>query len=415
MRYEFFIARRYLLARRQRFLSIIAAMAVIGIMVGVWALVTTLAFQSGMEQELRAKILTGTAHINVFRRGSKPLEDADALVKRVAGVPGVKTATATTYKTALLSGANSSVQGVLKAIDLNASPDALEVTRTLLPGGTLSGLARTEYPDGTTAEGVIIGKRLAEDANLKINDTVKAIIPEGRGELTPVGLAPEQRSYRVVGIFESGLYEYDSAWAYISMDAARSIVGEGEAATVVQVTLADLYAVDDVSKRIKSFLKPDYVVQGWPELNQTAFTALNLQRLAFSVVITLIIVVAALNIVTTLIMLVVEKKRDIAILAAMGATSRAILLVFMLQGVALGLFGTIIGAAFGVMTALVCDAYKLIQLDARIYSIAFVPFRLAWLDTFVVAAIALGISFLATLYPAWRASRLDPVEGIRAA
>jgi lipoprotein-releasing system permease protein len=415
MRYEFFIARRYLLARRQRFLSIIAAMAVVGIMVGVWALVTTLAFQSGMEQELRAKILTGTAHINVFRRGSKPLEDADALVKRIAGVSGVKTATATTYKTALLSGANGSVQGVLKAIDLNASPDALEVTRTLLPGGKLAGLARTEYPDGTTSEGVIIGKRLAEDANLKINDTVKAIIPEGRGELTPAGLAPEQRSYRVVGIFESGLYEYDSAWAYISMDAARSIVGEGEAATVVQVTLADLYAVDDVSRRIKSFLKPDYVVQGWPELNQTAFTALNLQRLAFSVVITLIIVVAALNIVTTLIMLVVEKKRDIAILTAMGATSRAILLVFMLQGLALGLFGTIIGAAFGVTTALVCDAYKLIQLDARIYSIAFVPFRLAWIDTFAVAVIALGISFVATLYPAWRASRLDPVEGIRAA
>lgn len=413
MSYELFIALRYLRARRRRFLSVVSAMAVVGITVGVWALVSVLAFQSGMEQELRGKILAGTAHINVLRRGGRPIENLADVKAKVAAVPGVKSVTPTTYKEALISGPNRSVAGVLKAVDLTAPPESLEVTRTLLPGGKVGDLALKQYGDGTQLEGIIIGKRLAEEANVKTGETVQVLIPQGRGELSPMGMLPEQRTFRVVGIFESGLYEYDSAWAYISLDAARAIAGEGDGATVLQVTLTDLYQYQRVGDTIKNTLGKEYVIEDWASLNGTAFAALNLQRLAFSVVITLIIVVAALNIVTTLILLVAEKKRDIAILTAMGATPRAMLTVFIAQGLALGAIGTVIGGLFGIATAVLCDRYKLIQLDARIYSIASVPFRLSLTDTAVVIVIALGVSLLATIYPAWRAARLDPAEGLR--
>jgi lipoprotein-releasing system permease protein len=413
MSYELFIALRYLRARRRRFLSVVSAMAVIGITVGVWALVSVLAFQSGMEQELRGKILAGTAHLNVLRRGGKSIENLAEVKSKVAAVPGVKAVTATTYKEALISGATRSVAGVLKAVDLAAPPESLEVSRTLLPGGKIADLARKQYGDGTELEGIILGKRLAEEANVKVGETVQALVPQGRGELSPAGMLPEQRTFRVVGIFESGLYEYDSAWAYISLDSARAIAGEGDGATVLQITLADLYQYRTVGDAVKNVVGKEYVIEDWASLNSTAFAALNLQRLAFSVVITLIIVVAALNIVTTLILLVAEKKRDIAILTAMGATPRAMLTVFVAQGLALGAIGTCIGGILGIATSILCDRYHLIQLDARIYSIAAVPFRLSWADTAVVIVIALGVSLLATIYPAWRAARLDPAEGLR--
>jgi lipoprotein-releasing system permease protein len=209
------------------------------------------------------------------------------------------------------------------------------------------------------------------------------------------------------------LYEYDAAWAYISLDAARQLTGEETPATVIQVMLDDARAYREVGAVLQSRLGPDYVIEDWATLNRTAFAALNLQRLAFAVVIGLVILVAALNIVTTLMLLVTEKRRDIAILLAMGATPRTILLVFLAQGLALGLAGALCGGLLGAATAIICDRYDLIQLDARMYSIASVPFRFSLLDTGIVLGVALSVSLLATIYPAWRAATLNPVEGLR--
>ncbi|MFQ3638768.1 MAG: FtsX-like permease family protein, partial [Chloracidobacterium sp.] len=226
-------------------------------------------------------------------------------------------------------------------------------------------------------------------------------------------ILPTAYTFRVVGLFESGLYEYDSAWAYISLDAAQRLTGEASPGTVLQVMLDDLQTYRQVSAALQAQLGADYVIEDWATLNRTAFAALNLQRLAFAVVIGLVILVAALNIVTTLVLLVTEKRRDIAILRAMGATPRAVLLIFVAQGLALGLAGALLGGTFGAATALVCDHYALIQLDERIYSISSVPFRFSVWDTLTVLGVALGMSLLATIYPAWRAATLHPVDGLR--
>lgn len=413
MGYVWFIAWRYLRARRRAALSIAAGLALLGLTVGVWALTVALAFQSGMEAELRNKILAGTAHLNILRRGGRPLENPAALKAEALRTPGVRSATATTYREALLVGGSRSAAGVLKAVDLTEPPDALEATRTLCPGSRLSDLAPTRGPDGTTLDGVILGKRLAQEAGFRPGDVVEALTPYGRGELSPFGRLPATYPFRVVGFFESGLYEYDAAWAYISLDAARRLTGDESPATVVQVMLDDATAYRTAAAALQARLGPDYVIEDWATLNRTAFAALNLQRLAFAVVIGLVILVAALNVVTTLTLLVTEKRRDIAILLALGATPRAVRLIFLAQGLALGVLGVLCGGTLGAATAVLCDRYGLIRLDERIYSIASVPFRFSALDTAVVLGVALGLSLLAAVYPAWRAAALNPVEGLR--
>ncbi|MCS7078612.1 MAG: ABC transporter permease [Chloracidobacterium sp.] len=413
MGYVWLIAWRYLWARRRAALSVAAGLALLGLTVGVWALTVALAFQSGMEAELQGKILAGTAHLNVLRRGGRPLDAPSALKASIQQTSGVRSATATTYREALLVGSSRTAAAVLKAIDLSEPPDALEVTRTLCPGVRLADLTPTRGPDGTILDGVILGKRLAQEAKLRVGDVVEALTPHGRGELSPFGRLPAAYPLRVVGFFESGLYEYDAAWAYISLDAARRLTGDEAPATVIQVMLDDPRAYQAAAAALQAKLGADYVIEDWATLNRTAFAALNLQRLAFAVVISLVILVAALNVVTTLTLLVTEKRRDIAILLALGATPRAIRLIFLAQGLALGLLGVLCGGALGAATTIVCDRYGLIRLDERIYSIASVPFRFSALDTAVVLGVALGLSLLAAVYPAWRAATLNPAEGLR--
>ncbi len=413
MGYVWFIAWRYLRARRRAALSIAGGLALLGLTVGVWALTVALAFQSGMEAELRNKILAGTAHLNILRRGGGTFADPIGLTVRVRETPGVRSAVVTTYREALLVSGSRSAAGVLKAVDLTERSDALDVTRTLGPGSRLADLAPTQGVDGTTLDGIILGKRLAQEAQFRLGDVVEALTPQGRGELSPFGRLPAAYPFRVVGFFESGLYEYDAAWAYISLDAARHLTGDESPATVVQVMLDDANAYRTVAAALQARLGPDYVIEDWVSLNRTAFAALNLQRLAFAVVIGLVILVAALNVVTTLTLLVTEKRRDIAILLALGATPRAIRLIFLAQGLALGLLGVLCGGMLGAATTILCDRYELIRLDERIYSIASVPFRFSALDTAVVLGVALGLSLLAAVYPAWRAATLNPVEGLR--
>jgi lipoprotein-releasing system permease protein len=378
----------------------------LGIAVGVWALVIVLAFQSGMEQELQAKILAGTAHLNLLREDERPFSQPEILIARLEALPYIKAAAPTLYIQAMLGGGANPRGAILKAVDLTARPEANEVFQTLVEG-SVKELQPVEDRDA----GIILGCELADEVGLKVGDTATVISPEGR--LTPAGLAPRQQIFIVVGIFKSGLFEYDANWAYISMDAAQKLLLNTEAAQTIQMKVDDIYRVKEIAANVLANLGPGYKTKDWQQLNQPVFAALNLQRLGFFMGIGLIILVASLNIITTLIMMVVEKSRDIAVLMSMGATSRSILMVFMLQGLVIGMAGMLIGGMAGLLTSWLANTYRLIQLDPRIYSIAYVPFQTRLWDVLLVMVMAVVISFLATIYPAWKASRLIPVEGLR--
>jgi len=407
MRYEIFIALRYLRAkRRQSVLSFITAISAIGIMVGVWALVIVLAFQSGMEQDLQNKILGGTAHINLLKEDESAFSNPDELITRLEKIPSIKAAAATVYTGVYLSGTADSRGAIVKAVNLDARKEANEVFQTIIQG-SVDKLKASENGE----EGIILGIDLAIELGAKLNDTVTVISSEGR--LTPGGLAPRQKVFTVVGIFKSGLYEYDSNWGYISLEAMRQMISNDQPTQVIQMKITDIYKVKEVATQVLAAVGPGYKTKDWQQLNQPVFAALNLQRLGFLVGIGLIILVASLNIITTLTMMVVEKSRDIAILMSMGATRQSILVIFILQGLIIGIVGMVIGTISGVLTSFFANKYQLIQLDPKIYSISYVPFNTRLLDVLLVATIAVAISLLATIYPAWKASQLVPVEGLR--
>lgn len=407
MRYEIFIALRYLRAkRRQSVLSFITAISAIGIMVGVWALVIVLAFQSGMEQDLQNKILGGTAHINLLKEDESAFSNPDELITRLEKIPSIKAAAATVYTGVYLSGTADSRGAIVKAVNLDARKEANEVFQTIIQG-SVDKLKASENGE----EGIILGIDLAIELGAKLNDAVTVISSEGR--LTPGGLAPRQKVFTVVGIFKSGLYEYDSNWGYISLEAMRQMISNDQPTQVIQMKITDIYKVKEVATQVLAAVGPGYKTKDWQQLNQPVFAALNLQRLGFLVGIGLIILVASLNIITTLTMMVVEKSRDIAILMSMGATRQSILVIFILQGLIIGIVGMVIGTISGVLTSFFANKYQLIQLDPKIYSISYVPFNTRLLDVLLVATIAVAISLLATIYPAWKASQLVPVEGLR--
>ncbi|MBL8149816.1 MAG: ABC transporter permease [Blastocatellia bacterium] len=407
MPYELFIALRYLRAkRRQGVLSTITLISMLGISVGVWALVVVLAFQSGMESEIQTKILGGTAHLNLLKEDESSFNDAQSLVAKVEKVAGVRAAAATVYVEVLISGTDKSRAAILKAVDFTSRPEANEVFQTIVEG-SVDALKRRQE----TEAGVVVGKELAAALGLKLGDVATVISPQGR--LTPAGIAPRQKFFTVVGIFQSGLFDYDANWGYISMESAQELLLNPEAAGVIQMKVADIYRVKETSAAVLAVMGPGFKTTDWQQLNQSVFAALNLQRLGFFVGIGLIILVASLNIITTLIMMVVEKHRDIAILMGMGATRRSILIIFILQGVIIGFVGMAIGVVVGGMTCWTANTYKLIQLDPRIYSISYVPFQMRVSDLLIVALMSVIISFVATIYPARKASSLIPVEALR--
>ena len=289
-------------------------------MVGVWALIIVLSFQSGMEQDLQNKILGGTAHLNLLREDESAFNNPDELIDKVVKVSGVKAAAATLYTGVYLNGAIDSRGAIVKAVDLMAKNEANEIFQTITQG-SIDGLKANENGE----EGIILGTELATDLGVKLGETITIISSEGR--LTPAGLAPRQKVFTIVGIFKSGLYEYDSNWGYISLDAMKELISNQQPTQVIQIKITDIYQVKEIATQVLASVGPGYKTKDWQQLNQPVFAALNLQRLGFLVGIGLIILVAALNIITTLIMMVVEKNRDIAILMSMGATRRSILII----------------------------------------------------------------------------------------
>ncbi len=417
MPYELFIALRYLRARRrQAAVSVITAIAVAGITVGVAALIVAQALALGFRDEVQEKILSGTAHLNLLKPDDSGIENYRELAERLRQVPGVRAASATIYEPVLISAADRQEVAILKGVDLDAPPEANEVFATTVEGDPNElrlpqAPAQPEEPVPPPLDGVIIGKELARTLGVHKNDTVTVLAAYPR--LTPLGPAPRYTRLRVIGLFASGLYEYDSKWLYVSLQTAQRMTGSGDTARVIQMKVADIYAVTEVSQRVLEAAGPGFITTNWQELNRALFAAFKLQQMVIVLFFSLLIAIAALNIITTLTMMVIEKHRDIAILRAQGATPQSIRRIFMLQGVIIGLVGALLGTALGLSLCWVANAYQLISIPAEIYSISQVRLKVRALDCASVALLAVLISFLATIYPARTAARLVPVEVLR--
>ncbi len=410
--FEFLVASRYLKAKRkQAVIAVITTIAVLGIMAGVAVLLIALALVNGFNQDIRDKLLSGTAHLNLLRRDGEEISNYRELAEQMLKVPGVTAAAPIRYDNVLISGPHQAMGAILKGVDLGAPHQANEIWSTITEG-RVEDLDPVIDPSGTTGpDGIILGRELADQLGVKRSEWVTLLSPEGY--LTPFGLSPRQTRCRVVGIFHSGLYEYDSSWAYLALPVAQRLANSGDVAEIIQMKVGDIYAVKTIAKRVLAAAGSNYTTTDWQELNRPVFAALQIQRLVVVIVITLMILVAALNIITTLVMMAVEKTRDIAVLMAMGARSVSIMRVFMIQGLLVGLIGTLVGLGLGAGACWAADHYHLVRLPESVFSISYAPFKLRSLDVLVVSLISLTISFLATIYPSRSAARLDPVEGVR--
>lgn len=404
--FELQIALRYLTARRkQAFISIISLVSTLGVTLGVTALILALALMTGLQEELRSRILGATAHIFVWKQGGVTDYEAEAAALRT--VPGVIGAAPAIPGKALVSGTHGEAFINLKGVDPALETAVTNITAAMKQG-TFEALAAPASDD--SPPGVVIGQDLARQLGVTVGDDVTVLTPQGT--LSPMGVMPRSRRLRVVGIFSLGLFEFDATYGFVSLPMARRLAGADEV-TLIQVRVDDIYRVPEVAAAIVAQLGPLYMTQTWAELNQALFSALWLEKMAISITIGLIVMVAALNIIASLILLVMEKSPDIAILKTMGASARSITVIFMAQGLAIGIVGTMLGTALGCALAYVADHYQLIRVPMDVYQIAYVPFVVEGVDLAVVMVSAVLICFIATIYPARQAARLEPVEALR--
>lgn len=400
--FELFIGLRYMRSRGRRgFLSLLTLIAMSGMAIGVMALIVVLAVMSGFEQELREKILGTTAHILVLETSGLGIRDVDRALEVARAHPEVRSASPFVLQQAMLSAGDAATGVVLRGIDPEAARGDLGPR---VKQGSLDALAGPEA-------GIVLGGELARTLGVVVGDTVTAISP--KGAVTAVGTIPKMRPFRVVGVFEVGLYEYDAALAYTSLDAARRFADLGGRVSGIEVRLADVYQARRVSLQLGRELGFPYWTRDWMEMNKNLFSAIQLEKTAMFVILTLIICVAAFAIISHLILMVAEKRREIGVLRALGASARSVMLVFMAEGVLIGVVGTLVGTVLGVAIGLVQETYHVVKIPGDVYQISELPMRMYPRDLLVIAVSALVLSFLATLYPSRQAARLDPVEVLR--
>jgi len=404
--FELHVALRYLLAKRkQAFISVISLISTLGVTVGVMALVIALALMTGLQGEIRDRIVGANPHIYVWKTSG--IEDYHAEAAKLRQIPHVIGAAPAILGKALISASRSE-----DFVNLTGSDATLEAgvtdLRKAMQSGQLEGL-EADTEDGALG-GILLGKDLARGLGVAVGDSVQVVTPHGT--LSPMGMVPVPRRLRVVGTFSLGLYEFDNTTGFVSLDVAKRLFGKDQI-DLIQLRVDDIWRASEVARSVTAKLGDQYFTQDWSEMNRSLFSALWLEKIAISLTIGLIVMVAALNIIASLILLVMEKNRDIAILKTMGASARSVTTIFMLQGLIIGITGTSIGGLGGLVLCHVLDTYKLIKISADVYQVAYVPFVVLPFDFTLVIISAVVICFVATIYPSRQASRLDPVQALR--
>jgi lipoprotein-releasing system permease protein len=408
MGYELFISLRYLKAKRKQiFISVITILSIGGVGLGVMALVVVLSVMSGFEEDLKTKILGTNADLVILQH-ALPMRDYGDVIRRVKGIQGVVAATPFIFSQAMLTSENNVHGIILRGIDPNTAGRVINV-ESALKKGSMDSLKREDGPAGLP--GILLGKELAQTLGVMLDDTVVVVSP--LGALAPMGTGPLMKKFRVGGIFDSGMYEYDTSLAYISLRSAQKFLAMDDAVSGVEVKVQDIYGVKRVGRSIQKALGFPFWTKDWMQMNKSLFTALKLERTVMFIILVLIVLVAAFGIVSTLIMVVMEKNKDIAILKSMGATAKSVTRIFIFQGLVIGVVGTILGLMGGYGICILLAKYQFISLPSDVYYISRLPVKMNGIDFVLVALSAIGISFLATLYPSWQASKLDPAEALR--
>ena len=430
MRFEFFVASRYLRAkRRQAVIGIITAISIAGVTAGVASLIVALAINNGFRQDLQNRLLGSTAHVQLMRVENDGIRNWRALLARLDKLPHIVAGAPAIYDQVLISRGARASGGLLKGIIPADERRVSDLLKTVVQGSAAPlnpaeavsppPSTRSSSPDDLAAvharvgamPPIILGKDLAENLGATVGSVVLVTSPQG--ELTPFGLVPKYVRFKVVGIFNSGFYDYDSSWAFTRLADAQRLFGLGDLISVIEFKIDDIYKAPAVANEVQHAAGPGFMTTNWMEQNRALFRALRLERVVTFITIGLIVFVAALNILISLIMMVMEKTRDIAVLMSMGAKKRQVRRVFMAQGVLIGIVGTALGLVIGYVLAWFGGHYHLISLSPEVYSIDYVPFAARALDGVWVAAVAIGISFIATLYPSWSASSILPAEALR--
>jgi lipoprotein-releasing system permease protein len=388
MSFELFVARRYLTARRkQAFISVITLISVVGIAIGVAALVIAIALITGFQGDVQDKILGATSHVMVSDLGGQGLAGYEDMAAKIRTLPGVVSVSPVVYNTVLITGISESSGALVKGIEFDRERA------------------------GADWLGILLGRELALRLGAQVGDAVQVVTASTT--LSPIGLLPKRKTFEVTGIFNTGLYEFDSTTALVAIGVAQKLFGLEGRASYIQVKLADIFAARAIGEKIKKVLPETVYITTWMELNKSLFSALKLEKNIMFLTITLIVIVAALNIIATLILMVMEKTRDIGILMAIGATPRMINRVFFFQGALIGVIGTVLGTALGLGWCALANAFQLIKIPVDIYQISYVPFRMRPLDLTLIVGVTLLISFVSTLFPARRAAKVDPVVALK--
>lgn len=426
MPYELFISRRYLRAKRKQvFVSVITFISVFGIFLGVAALIIVLAVMNGFEEDLRTKILGIKSHIELTTDMTGPMKNYQQVRERISGIEGVVASTPFIYSQAMIRNGNGVTGVVIRALDTQSAFKVINLGK--IREGNLEYLNKIprevalNYSQNEKAPptGIVIGKEMARNMGIFLYDTITIISPTSIA--TPMGMVPRMGKFVVVGIFESGFYEYDSTLAYLSLEGCQKFLQMGDTVTGIDIKVNDIYKADVIARKIQNELGFPFWAQNWMQMNKNLFSALKLEKRVMFIILSLVVLVAAFNIISALIMIVMEKNKDIAILKSMGATSQSIMKIFIYQGMIIGVIGTLLGCIAGIAIALNLQAVSLFVekifhfkfLPGDVYYLSEIPSKVNYGDVLIIVVVTLLICFLSTIYPSFRASKTDPAEALR--
>jgi lipoprotein-releasing system permease protein len=406
MKFEWFVARRYLRSPyRPAVLRLVTAFSILGVTAGVATLVIALAMNTGFRETLQDRLLGVTAHVSLSKPGAGGMRDYEALASKLGAIAGVRSVTPAAYQTVLMTLAGEARGVVSKGIDVNRERLSDEALQRIVAGK----LDFSKDSDGIDA--VVVGKQLAQEWKISPGDYVTVTSPQGR--LTPFGMLPRSRRFRVTGVFDSGFYDYDENWCFLSLPAAQALSGVGDRVSVLEFRLVRPEQADVIARKLEQAAGAGFAATTWMEENRALFRALRLEKLVTAIFIGLITFVAGLNVLVVLSMTVTDKARDVAVLMSMGSRRQQIRRIFLWQGVAIGATGTFAGLCVGYAFAWIAGTWHLIPLDPQVYAVPYVPFHPSWLDGLWIAIVAMAISVGATMLPARAAARLLPVEILR--